>query len=109
MKRSIILFVLSFADLFTHAADSVPIGGRRELFVDHFLVDQLNGVRLQLHAPRDEGVAFAFDKPWEGLFSGYATIVTLETADWEGVRTVLRIAWRNTAPKRLVKHLDESL
>ncbi|HQW30153.1 MAG TPA: hypothetical protein PK529_13255, partial [Verrucomicrobiales bacterium] len=78
MKRSIILFVLSFAGLFTHAADSVPIGGRRELFVDHFLVDQLNGVRLQLHAPRDEGVAFAFDKPWEGLFSGYATIVTLE-------------------------------
>lgn len=58
--------------------DPVNIGDRRELFVDHFLLDQLNGTRLQWHAPRDEGETFAFDEPWEGLFSGYATIVTLE-------------------------------
>ncbi len=37
-----------------------------------------------------------------------ATIVRLDAADWEGVRTVLRLAWRNTAPKRLVKAFDES-
>lgn len=37
-----------------------------------------------------------------------ATIVALETADWEGVRTVLRLAWRNTAPKRLLKAFDGS-
>lgn len=78
MKRTLILLLTGLTTLFTHAADPVNIGSRRELFVDHFLLDQLNGVRLQLHAPRDEGVAFGFDKPWEGLFSGYATIVTLE-------------------------------
>lgn len=38
-----------------------------------------------------------------------ATIVTLENADWDGVRVVLRIAWRNTAPKRLVRQFDESM
>ena len=49
-------------------------------------------------------------KPAAGAWGAKgATIVTLETADWEGVRTVLRIAWRNTAPKRLVRQLDESL
>lgn len=61
------------------AADApLNIGGRRELFADHFLLDKLSGASLQLHAPRDEGAAFKFDKPWEGLFSGYTTIVTLE-------------------------------
>lgn len=59
------------------AAEPVSIGGRRELLADRFLIDELKGLRLQLHAPRDEGVALKFDKPWEGLFSGYATIVTL--------------------------------
>lgn len=60
------------------AADPIKIGGRRELFADQFLIDRLSGVSLQLHQPRDEGAAFAFDQPWEGLFSGYATIMTLE-------------------------------
>lgn len=78
MKRSLLPLLAVLGGLSIHAADPVEIGGRRELFVDRFLVDQLKGVRLQLHAPRDEGVALAFDKPWEGLFSGYATIVTLD-------------------------------
>jgi hypothetical protein len=57
------------------AAAPLDIGSRRELFVDHFLIDQLSGTRLHLHPPRDEGVALRLDRPWEGLFSGYATIV----------------------------------
>jgi hypothetical protein len=69
---------LLFSQSLAVAAEPAQIGDRRELFADHFLIDKLNGVRLQLQAPRDEGVALKFDKPWEGLFSGYATIVTLE-------------------------------
>ena len=53
----------------------LDIGTRRELFVDHFLIEQLSGVQLHLHTPRDEGIALRFDQPWEGLFSGYTTIV----------------------------------
>jgi hypothetical protein len=60
------------------AADPIAIGSRRELFADSFLLDQLNGTQLRLATPRDEGAAFKFDLPWEGLFSGYATLVTLE-------------------------------
>lgn len=82
MKILVLLFSLLVSSVCfvgsTDAADAVTIGDRRELFVDHFLLEKLNGTRLQLHAPRDEGVTFVFDKPWEGLFSGYATIVPLE-------------------------------
>lgn len=51
------------------------IGSRRELFVDHFLIGNLDGAELHRHEPRDEGIAFRFDQPWEGPFSGYVTIL----------------------------------
>ena len=78
MTRRILFTALLFSSTFASAADPIQIGSRRELFVDRFLIDKLSGTSLQLHTPRDEGVALKFDKPWEGLFSGYATIVTLE-------------------------------
>lgn len=60
------------------AADApLNIGSRRELFVDHFLIDKLNGTHLQMHPPRDEGIALKFDAPWEGGFSGYVSIVRI--------------------------------
>ena len=76
--RPLLASLLLLAALAVQAAEPLNIGGRRELFADRFLIDRLNGTELRLHAPRDEGVAFAFDKPWEGLFSGYVSIVTLE-------------------------------
>lgn len=65
------------AGLPANAADDKPldIGSRRELFVDHFLIEKLSGAQLHLHTPRDEGIAFRFDQPWEGPFSGYVTVV----------------------------------
>ena len=36
----------------------LDIGARRELFVDDFLIEKLNGARLHLHTPPDEGIAF---------------------------------------------------
>ena len=53
----------------------VDIGDRREIFVDHHLVEKLDGVRLALHAPRNEGAVLYFDKPWEGSFSAYCTVI----------------------------------
>ena len=41
----------------------VDIGNRRELFVDHELIESLDGVSLRLHQPRNAGPAFQFDKP----------------------------------------------
>jgi len=53
----------------------IELGARRELFVDRYLVESLDGAELCLHEPRDSGAAIAFDKPWEGLFCGYTTII----------------------------------
>lgn len=53
----------------------IPIGSRRELFVDEELIESLADIKLVMHRPHDEGKVLAFDKPWEGGFCGYATVI----------------------------------
>ncbi len=55
--------------------EAVDIGSRRELFVDHHLIDALSDLELRMQKPVDRGPAFAFDKPWEGPFTGYVTVL----------------------------------
>ncbi len=50
------------------ASEPIEIGSRRELFVDHYLIEQLDGVSLKLHTPQPKGPAIRFDKPWEGKY-----------------------------------------
>jgi hypothetical protein len=57
------------------AAEVIQLGSRRELFVDSFLIEKLDGAHLKLHEPRREGIALKFDQPWEGGFSGYTTVI----------------------------------
>ena len=35
----------------------------------------MNDVRLKLHPPQPREVVLRFDQPWEGLYSGYETIL----------------------------------
>jgi hypothetical protein len=60
---------------FAKESKLIDIGSRRELFVDHYLIDCLDGVRLVLHRPRDEGPVLKFDESWEGPFCGYCTVI----------------------------------
>lgn len=86
LPLSLLFAALSFAPLngqisggFALAAEEpLEIGGRRELFVDRFLIEKLDQAELRLQTPRDEGIALRFDQPWEGPFSGYVSIVRLE-------------------------------
>ncbi|WP_298859392.1 hypothetical protein [uncultured Gimesia sp.] len=80
MKQLMILLLVLVGNFETsriQAAEKKPleIGNQRELFVDHHLIDQLKGTELRLHHPVDEGIVLKFDKPWEGLFCGYCTII----------------------------------
>ena len=52
----------------------IPIGSRRELFVDSFLIDRIEGAQLRLHSPVSAGVAFRFDQPWEGAYNAYFSV-----------------------------------
>src|SRR5690606_23349446 len=53
----------------------LQIGNNRELFVDQYLIEDLTDVQQKLHQPRNEGAVLYFDKPWEGNFSGYVTVI----------------------------------
>jgi hypothetical protein len=53
----------------------IEVGSRRELFIDHYLIDKLDNTSLHLHEPHDEGIVMKFDQPWEGLHSGYCTMI----------------------------------
>ncbi len=53
----------------------IELGTRMELFVDSFLIEELNGVRQVLHQPVYAGKALKFDKPWEGKACGYPTVM----------------------------------
>ncbi|NOY76850.1 MAG: hypothetical protein GXO76_03150 [Calditrichaeota bacterium] len=54
---------------------AIKLDSRRELFVDSLLIAQMNGTHLQLHHPHDAGEVLRFDKPWEGPFCGYITVI----------------------------------
>jgi hypothetical protein len=56
------------------AAEPIGLQGRRELLVDDYLMEKMDGVRLVLHAPIKREVAVNFDAPWEGNNCGYCTV-----------------------------------
>ena len=69
---------LLFANTSANSLDSlqaINLGSNRELFINHFLIDSMIGTRLEMHHPIDEGPVLYFDKPWEGPFCGYCTII----------------------------------
>ncbi len=77
--RSYILVtaLLSLASSPAFAGDPTvaDIGNRRELFVDNFLIDSLDSARLELHAPRPAEKVLTLQRPWEGIYSGYVTVI----------------------------------
>ena len=44
----------------------IDIFSRRELFVDQYLIDRMEGTELKLHHPMPREVAIVHDAPWEG-------------------------------------------
>ncbi len=66
------------------------IGGRLELFVDTYLVERFEGTSLQKAEPVPGEHVLAFDRPWEGPFCGYVSV--LQNGDffqayYRGLRT----------------------
>ncbi len=51
------------------------IGSRRELFVDHALIERIEGAaKLEVQEPAPEEVVLVTDQPWEGNTCAYYTI-----------------------------------
>ena len=54
----------------------VGLGTRLELFVDDFVIDDLTGdAARKLHHPQRREVVLELNKPWEGPFCGYFTLM----------------------------------
>ena len=53
----------------------IDIDSRLELFIDDFLIDSMSNCQLVMHHPIDEGPVLYFDRPWEGPFCGYCTVI----------------------------------
>ncbi len=56
------------------STEPIDIGSRRELLVDQYLIDRLEGVRLELQRPQRREIVFRTDAPWEGNGSAYQSV-----------------------------------
>lgn len=75
ISRMMLAVCIALLCLDASADEPISIGTQRELFVDRHLIDSLEGAQLVMHTPQDQGQVLAFDRPWEGLFSAYVTII----------------------------------
>jgi hypothetical protein len=64
-----------FADEKLNSSSIFEMAERRELFVDNTIVGHLAKAELQLHRPQPRERVLTFDRPWEGLYCGYETVV----------------------------------
>jgi hypothetical protein len=56
-------------------AAPIDIGSRRELLIDDFLIESMDGgAALKLHHPTAKEIVFTHDAPWEGSGCGYHSI-----------------------------------
>jgi len=55
--------------------ETVNVGSRIEPFVDDYLIERMDGVELRLNHPVRQEPVFYFDKPWEGPWSAYVTVL----------------------------------
>jgi hypothetical protein len=72
---SLFILIIIFCSSIVNGQEIIKLDDRREIFADYYLIDKLDGLRIQMHHPHDEGPVFYFDKPWEGAFSAYFTII----------------------------------
>ncbi|MCT1530131.1 hypothetical protein M3B46_03955 [Sphingobacterium daejeonense] len=70
------LSVLSYSfKIFEKDKDGIVMKNRRELFIDDYLLEKLENLNQRLVLPRATGEIIKFDKPWEGKFVTYVSII----------------------------------
>ena len=105
MQRAVLAAVLLAWPGVSAADDVIPIGTRRELFVDDVLVDHLVGdARLRLRQPTPREVVLIHDAPWEGNASAYHSVFK----DGDRYRMYYR-AWRLTTDSGRIQTSANSL
>ena len=72
--------VQAFSATILNEGNVCRIGSSRQLFVDTWLIDSLQGVDLFMHTPVNAGEVFKFGEvPWENPYPGYCTVIKDES------------------------------
>jgi hypothetical protein len=50
------------------AAEPIDIGSRRQLFLDDFIVERIDGLTRTMHQPVKRGPVLKAEEPWEGVY-----------------------------------------
>ncbi len=74
-KASVYLARVAFPDQGLACTAPIELESQLEPFFDRYLIESLDNAVHRMHEPRDEGKVLEFDKPWEGPFSAYCTII----------------------------------
>ncbi len=74
MKPLFLLLISGWALSAAAAEDTINVQNRRELFVDHHVIETMDNVRLELAKPQNAGVAMRFDQPWE-YAAGFVSVI----------------------------------
>ena len=53
----------------------IDVGNNRQLFIDNYLIDSSNGIKLKLHQPRPTGNILVTNAPWEGSTCDFHTVI----------------------------------
>lgn len=74
---AVVLSLLSISHALADDNDAQPIdlADRRELFIDDFLIADMQDVQLLVHQPTPQEIAVDCNQPWEGNGCGYYTVL----------------------------------
>jgi len=77
MYRVTLFIIILSTQFLNHSgkAEYFELENKRELFIDKHLIEKLDGVEMRLSTPISSGPIHEFDKPWEGPFCGYSTVI----------------------------------
>ncbi len=73
MAAGVAVFALALPD--ESPSQALPLGSQRQLFVDHSLVDRLEGLELRLQQPSPKNIAVKYDRLWEDSLAFYTTVL----------------------------------
>lgn len=75
VREVIIVLSAAWSTGLAFAQEPERIDDRLQLFVDGARIERMRGAELRLQQPRPAEVVFRFDRPWEGIVSGYVTVL----------------------------------